>query len=575
VTERALKADKAPGAAAPVAQRDLAKELDAARSGGAPLPRPARSELEHGLGADLAGVRLHRGSEADALAEALGATALTSGTDVFLHRSAPEPSTPAGRRLLTHEVFHVLQQRAGPVEGTQGPDGLRVSRPGDRHERAARAAVEQISRGRRLDVGAGASASSSERSGSAVQRQTPEMETAAGAAPVVLTAGRALIQWTNATLYPSEIAALTATDAGVGAVGGLAVVEGEIAVGGAVLGPGVVATGSAAVATEATIVTGTALTGGTITVAGGTVAEGTLLLAETAMVTGTAALGTETALATTGAVGGAVLVSNPVGWIVLGVIVVVGVGVAAGVAVYLITREAPYEALSVEPVKGSMAPVRRPPPTAPAPVATAPPTRGTGKGSMAPIPEPLEAPGLAGGTPVREPATPAPATAPGKGGMAPVREPEAVGPALAPGAQPVVPMEAAGTKRLEGSFGVPVFRADGKQITDIDEIRDDILWEIKDVYNVRALPDPDNPKAVDIATWVADEIRGKLDAYLEARTRPPLALEYANAPIGFKFTSPVKLPLANAIWLEIEQLQVEHPDVEIVIEWHARQSEQR
>jgi hypothetical protein len=323
-------------------------------------------------------------------------------------------------------------------------------------------------------------------------------------------------------------------------------------------------------------VTGPALTAGTITVAGGAVAEGTLISAEAALVTGTLALAPEAAaLTTTGAVGGALLVSNPVGWIVLGVIVVVGVGVAAGVAVYLITRPAPYEALSVEPVKGSMAPVRRPPPPTPAPVATAPPTRGTGKGSMAPIAEPLEAPGAAGGSPVGEPAIPPPAIAPAKGGMAPVREPEHGAPALAPGAQPVVPIEATGTKSLEGSFGVPVFRADGKQITDIDEIRDDILWEIKDVYSVRALPDPNNPKAIDIATWVAAEIRGKLDAYLEARSRPPLAREYANAPIGFKFTSPVKLPLANAIWLEVERLQAEHPDVEIVIEFHARQSEQR
>jgi hypothetical protein len=539
VTEHALKADKAPGVAAPVAQRDLAKELDAARSGGASLPRPARSELEHGLGADLAAVRLHRGTQADALAEAFGATALTSGTDVFLHRSAPEPSTSAGRRLLTHEVVHVLQQRAGPVDGTQCPDGLRVSHPRDGHERAAAAAAERIGEGRGVDMGARAGAPSPDRFGSVVQRQTPEMVTAASSvAPVALAAARpVLFEWT--ALLPSQIAAVIA--------------EGNVAVAGTALGPGTVATATATatVATEATLVTGPALTAGTITVAGGAVAEGTLISAEAALVTGTLALAPEAAaVTTTGAVGGALLVSNPVGWIVLGVIVVVGVGVAAGVAVYLITRPAPYEALSVEPVKGSMAPVRRPPPA-------------------------REAPGAPGGSPVGEPAIAPPAIAPAKGGMAPVREPENGAPALAPGAQPVVPIEAAGTKRLEGSFGVPVFGADGKQITDIDEIRDDILWEIKDVYSVRALPDPDNPKAIDIATWVAAEIRGKLDAYLEARRRPPLAREYANAPIGFKFTSPVKLPLANAIWLEVERLQAEHPDVEIVIEWHARQSEQR
>ena len=135
-------------------QRSLAREIDDARGGGVPLRGQPRAELEHGLGADLAAVRLHRGARADALASALDATAFTTGTDVFLHRSAPHPATAAGRRLIAHEVTHVLQQAAGPVDGRLGPGGLRVSDPGDRHERAAARAAEHLTTGTEVDLDA-------------------------------------------------------------------------------------------------------------------------------------------------------------------------------------------------------------------------------------------------------------------------------------------------------------------------------------------------------------------------------------------------------------------------------------
>jgi hypothetical protein len=166
----------------PPARRDLAAELDAARGGGAPLPPPARAELEQGLGADFAAVRLHHGARADALATALGATAFTAGADVFLHRSAPHPATPAGRRLLTHELVHVVQQRAGPVDGRPGPGGLRVSDPQDRHERAAADVAGRVAAGDAVDLGAGV-APARQASGAVVQRQAPSP--AAAPAPSV------------------------------------------------------------------------------------------------------------------------------------------------------------------------------------------------------------------------------------------------------------------------------------------------------------------------------------------------------------------------------------------------------
>jgi hypothetical protein len=62
--------------------------------------------------ADLDGVRLHRDAGAAALTEAVGAQAATVGDHVYLSSHAPTAESGAGRRLLAHELTHVLQQRS-------------------------------------------------------------------------------------------------------------------------------------------------------------------------------------------------------------------------------------------------------------------------------------------------------------------------------------------------------------------------------------------------------------------------------------------------------------------------------
>jgi hypothetical protein len=63
----------------------------------------------------LSDVRLHRDDAAAELTEAVGAQAVTVGDHVYLSPQAPGPESAAGRRLLVHELTHVVQQRAfGP-----------------------------------------------------------------------------------------------------------------------------------------------------------------------------------------------------------------------------------------------------------------------------------------------------------------------------------------------------------------------------------------------------------------------------------------------------------------------------
>lgn len=103
---------KADGSAE--ATPSLAARIQALRGGGMPLPTPTRSVLEPRLGHDLGAVRVHTGGEPAALSRSLGAAAFTLGRDVFFGAGRYAPHTPAGQRLLAHELVHTVQQGAAP-----------------------------------------------------------------------------------------------------------------------------------------------------------------------------------------------------------------------------------------------------------------------------------------------------------------------------------------------------------------------------------------------------------------------------------------------------------------------------
>ncbi|MFI8942042.1 DUF4157 domain-containing protein [Streptomyces syringium] len=115
-----------------------------ASGGGRSLDPETRSDMEARLGADFSDVRVHTGSAAHESARDVGARAYTVGNDVVFQRDAYDPSSHAGRTTLAHELTHVIQQRSGPVEGTEAPGGIRVSDPADRFEQEAAANAERV-----------------------------------------------------------------------------------------------------------------------------------------------------------------------------------------------------------------------------------------------------------------------------------------------------------------------------------------------------------------------------------------------------------------------------------------------
>ncbi|HEU0298744.1 MAG TPA: DUF4157 domain-containing protein, partial [Longimicrobium sp.] len=144
--QRARTPERAgPGAAPPSVHEVL-------RSPGAPLDSSTRAFMEARFGHDFGRVRVHTGPRAEASAGRLQARAYTLGSDVVFGAGAWAPRRDEGRRLLAHELAHVVQQSARPP--TAGP--LRLGRPGDATERAAdEAAREVTSAGAESRVSAG------------------------------------------------------------------------------------------------------------------------------------------------------------------------------------------------------------------------------------------------------------------------------------------------------------------------------------------------------------------------------------------------------------------------------------
>lgn len=89
---------------------ELAARIDSVRGTGAPLARETRAFFEPRLGVDLRDVRVNTGSQAASVARELNARAFTVGNDVTFGAGQYQPTTNDGKRLIAHELTHVIQQ---------------------------------------------------------------------------------------------------------------------------------------------------------------------------------------------------------------------------------------------------------------------------------------------------------------------------------------------------------------------------------------------------------------------------------------------------------------------------------
>lgn len=108
------------------ASKATERQIESLTVGGRPLPRPERSYFGPRFGRDFDDVRIHTGDRAARAADDIGARAFTYGRHVVFNSGEFRPDTTDGRRLLAHELTHVVQQSGtgtGSVQRQQIPIG--------------------------------------------------------------------------------------------------------------------------------------------------------------------------------------------------------------------------------------------------------------------------------------------------------------------------------------------------------------------------------------------------------------------------------------------------------------------
>lgn len=111
-----------------------------------PLNTSIRSHMESNFGQEFGHVRVHTGTRAAKSARAVNALAYTVGRDIVFGAGQYSTQFTQGRKLLAHELAHVVQQ------GGVSMSSARVVTANPRFEQEADAVAKSVSEGRRLPV---------------------------------------------------------------------------------------------------------------------------------------------------------------------------------------------------------------------------------------------------------------------------------------------------------------------------------------------------------------------------------------------------------------------------------------
>ena len=103
---------KAQDSGGSIASPTLGHQINQTSGNGHPLDGNTRTFMESRFGADFNHVRIHTGSTAESLNTGLNARAFTHGSDIYFNRAQYNPASLEGKKLLAHELTHVVQQRS-------------------------------------------------------------------------------------------------------------------------------------------------------------------------------------------------------------------------------------------------------------------------------------------------------------------------------------------------------------------------------------------------------------------------------------------------------------------------------
>ena len=104
--------------------------VESLNGNGQPLATSARAFFEPRFGYDFSQVRVHTDAQAAASARAFHAVAYTSGNDLVFGTGQYAPENTEGRKLLAHELTHVVQQ-AQPRQTSAATSEQKLQRKSD------------------------------------------------------------------------------------------------------------------------------------------------------------------------------------------------------------------------------------------------------------------------------------------------------------------------------------------------------------------------------------------------------------------------------------------------------------
>ncbi|CAD5981041.1 eCIS core domain-containing protein [Planktothrix agardhii] len=95
---------------------DIETTIQSAKSVGSPLDAGLQRKMGKAMGADFSGVKVHTDSQSDKLNRSLSSRAFATGPNLFFKRGEYNPGSRSGQELIAHELTHVVQQGASPIQ---------------------------------------------------------------------------------------------------------------------------------------------------------------------------------------------------------------------------------------------------------------------------------------------------------------------------------------------------------------------------------------------------------------------------------------------------------------------------
>jgi len=98
------------------AANSFSTQLNRSKGGGASLSTSTNGFMSQAFGNDFSNVRVHTDSNAVQMNQGLNARAFTHGSNIYFNKGEYQPESSDGKRLLAHELTHVVQQEEGGIK---------------------------------------------------------------------------------------------------------------------------------------------------------------------------------------------------------------------------------------------------------------------------------------------------------------------------------------------------------------------------------------------------------------------------------------------------------------------------